>query len=222
MIYTIYKITNRVNQKVYIGYTSLKPEKRFNQHRQYAFNTNRKGKLLYSAVVKYGPDAFDFEVIYQSRDMEHALAMETHFITQYRAWVDFPDAHGYNLTLGGRQAVKSRASVEAQRAKMLGRKQTPEHIAAKSVAVTGKSNPMYGKRGEDHPWGGRKHTDESRIKMSESQCKKDWIVTRPDGTEVTTRNLSQWCKDNGVDRANLLKASKSATGRSKGHRVREA
>lgn len=200
MIYTVYKVTNRVNGKVYIGYTSLNPEKRFNQHRQYAFNTNRKGKLLYSAVAKYGPDAFDFEVIYQSRDMEHALAMETHFITEYRAWVDFPDANGYNLTLGGRQAVKSRKSIEAQRAKMLGRKQDPEHASKKGFGVC--PNPSY----KGMP--GRPHTDVTRVKMAEAQSKWEWTVTQPDGIVVVVRNLSQFCRDKDINRPNLLAASK--------------
>jgi group I intron endonuclease len=199
MIYTIYKLTNIVNRKVYIGYTSLNPEKRFAQHRQYAFNTNHKGKLLYKAILKHGVESFTMEVIYQSRDREHALDMETHFITEYRSWVDFPDARGYNLTMGGRQALKSQATRDAQAAKLRGRPQTAEHKAKKGFSSTNQP--------EVHPFLGRKHNEEARAKMSTSQAKWNWQITGPNGIEQVN-NLSQFCRDKCIDRPNLLASSK--------------
>ena len=57
----IYKITNKINNKVYIGQTINSLEKRFKQHLSEA----KQGKncRLHSAIRKYGIDAFVIEPI---------------------------------------------------------------------------------------------------------------------------------------------------------------
>lgn len=229
MIYSIYRITNKTNGKVYIGFTSLNPQTRLRQHRQYAFNTNRKGKLLYKAIEKYTPDGFYYDVIYQSKDREHALAMETYFITEYRAWVDFPDAHGYNLTLGGRQAVKSAKSVAAQREKMLGRKQTPEHASKKGFGVN-VNNPSYKgmparqrtqeeidrqaatmkayyANGGQHPWVGRSHTEDSKAAIS-AKNRKTYHIIDTKGNRYETDDLPDFAGRHGFNKDTIRNYSR--------------
>ena len=60
----IYKITNTINHKVYIG-LSNNIEKRWKTHKQRAFSENDKeyNKHLYRAFRKYGLENFTFEVI---------------------------------------------------------------------------------------------------------------------------------------------------------------
>lgn len=60
----IYKITNKVNGKCYIG-QSIKIEKRWSDHKIASHNQNDKGYNypLYKAFRKYGIDNFDFEII---------------------------------------------------------------------------------------------------------------------------------------------------------------
>jgi len=92
-IYSIYKITNTINNKVYIGFTK-NPNIRLNNHKTYS---TRKKNKFYNAICKYGWDCFVFEIIYQSLDGEHCLNnMESHFINEYNSYFD-----GYNSTLGG-------------------------------------------------------------------------------------------------------------------------
>jgi group I intron endonuclease len=97
MIHYIYKIINKVNGKLYVGYTNRKnPISRWNQHITVSKTNNRP---LYKAIRKYGIDNFEFNVIYCSLDGEHTLkTMEAHFITQYQSFIT---EHGYNLTRGG-------------------------------------------------------------------------------------------------------------------------
>lgn len=93
LIYSIYKITNKINQKVYIGYTE-NINKRIQEHKNSSKSKNNK---FYKAIRKYGWDNFYFEIIYQSPDSEHCLnVMENYFITQYDSFTN-----GYNSTLGG-------------------------------------------------------------------------------------------------------------------------
>jgi group I intron endonuclease len=97
-IYSIYKVTNLVNGKIYIGYDSNWPT-RISQH----FGTYKKAKyIFYKAIMKYGWDNFSWECIYQSKDEHHTKnMMESFFIEQYRSYVGFDDCKGYNMTLGG-------------------------------------------------------------------------------------------------------------------------
>ena len=57
----IYKITNMVNGKVYIG-QAKDIEKRWKEHKR-EFRYKRKEKIvLYKAMKKYGFENFDFEI----------------------------------------------------------------------------------------------------------------------------------------------------------------
>ena len=58
----IYKITNRVNNKVYIGQTRFTVEFRFKQHIKKCNQGNTK-QPLYTAFRKYGYDNFNVEAI---------------------------------------------------------------------------------------------------------------------------------------------------------------
>jgi len=92
-IYSIYKATNTINGKVYIGFDSKWPK------RQIVHKSNHKkvNYKFYNAIRKYGWDNFEWTLIYQSKDREHTLKiMEPHFIQEYDTFVN-----GYNSTLGG-------------------------------------------------------------------------------------------------------------------------
>jgi group I intron endonuclease len=57
----IYKITNKVNGKVYIGKTK-DPERRWREHKNESLKAEKK-YVIYLALNKYGINNFDFEVI---------------------------------------------------------------------------------------------------------------------------------------------------------------
>lgn len=90
----IYKCTNTVNGKHYIGYT-----KDFYQRKQKHKRNMLSGEsnTFYAAMRKYGWDKFTWSVIYQSKDDDHCLnVMEPHFIREYNSFYS-----GYNMTEGG-------------------------------------------------------------------------------------------------------------------------
>lgn len=90
-MYKVYKITNKVNNKYYIGMTNQKLEKRFSQHKQNA----KKGKVtyLYNAIRKYGSDNFIIELLSEYNSKEDCCKAEINFISENK--------NGYNLALGG-------------------------------------------------------------------------------------------------------------------------
>lgn len=114
MIYTIYKVTNLINGKCYIGFDSKWPRRK-----SYHLASARKGQgyALHAAIRKYGEENFSWEPIYQSKDKDHTLLeMEEFFIREYNSFASGPNPRGYNMTMGG-EGQKLRAMSKETRAK---------------------------------------------------------------------------------------------------------
>lgn len=91
-MYSIYKITNQLNGKSYVGFTSRLKERKYHHYRKSNYTP------LGYAMKKYGTENFKFEVIYQSKDGKHCLEiMEPHFIKEYNSF----GKRGYNRSFGG-------------------------------------------------------------------------------------------------------------------------
>lgn len=90
MTKSIYKITNLINGKVYIG-QSVDPKRRFQEHKSGYGNIP-----LYNSIKKYGVENFSFEVI--EKDIENYDEREIFWIDFYQSTDrDF----GYNISKGG-------------------------------------------------------------------------------------------------------------------------
>jgi len=88
----IYKITNLINNKVYIGQTSIGFEKRYHSNLQkYTHN-----KHLKSAISKYGINNFLISNIDVAFSKEELSIKEKMWIQLYKSY-----SEGYNYTLGG-------------------------------------------------------------------------------------------------------------------------
>lgn len=93
----LYKITNSVNGKMYIGITK-NPTVRKNQHWNFESRFNGKTiNILYQAMRKYGLDKFSFEVICIG-GKEYILDLEVKAISLYRTT---EKKFGYNIKPGG-------------------------------------------------------------------------------------------------------------------------
>lgn len=92
----IYKITNILNGKMYIGKTSSTIEARWKEHREDATCRNKEHRPLYSAIQKYGANNFVVEQIEEVPNDEIACERETFWIEHYGSF-----KNGYNATKGG-------------------------------------------------------------------------------------------------------------------------
>lgn len=98
-IYSIYRATNTVNGKVYIGFTSRPVSDRISEHRG---RYKKSNYIFYYAIRKYGWDSFIWETLYQSKDGNHTKnIMENFFITEYNSFIKYENSNGYNMSLGG-------------------------------------------------------------------------------------------------------------------------
>lgn len=87
----IYKITNKINNKSYIGLSS-DIERRFVEHRR---RKDGRNKVLYRAFTLYGLENFEFSII--------ELCNATQLPEREKYWIAYYDTYnnGYNETLGG-------------------------------------------------------------------------------------------------------------------------
>ena len=98
----IYKITNKINDKIYIGKTSHSSiEERFREHIQDSRRERCEKRPLYDAMNKYGVENFFIEQIEQVKNDEIASEREQFWIKKLRTYIGFSDCNGYNATLGG-------------------------------------------------------------------------------------------------------------------------
>ncbi len=94
IIYTIYKVVNLINGKVYIGYTNDFDVRKKNHINQ----TKKKKTIFHKALFKYGLDNFEWIILYQSKEKDHTLkVMENYFISEFNSMLPF----GYNTCQGG-------------------------------------------------------------------------------------------------------------------------
>jgi group I intron endonuclease len=193
-IYSIYKATNTINGKVYIGFDSKWPR------RQMVHKSNHKKILykFYNAILKYGWENFEWEILYQSKDREHTLrTMEPQFIKEYDSFKT-----GYNSTLGGEGVFGRIVSNEERKIKSknmkgkncywFGKKQSEESNKKRSLSLKGKKKS--------------KRTESHSLNSSLSQS-LEWIVTSPDGKIYEIQNLKKFCLENNINPGNMYSVS---------------
>ncbi len=141
----IYKITNLINKKVYIG-QSTDIEHRFNDYKRLRCKGQTK---LYASLKKHGIENHKFEIITEC-DLEQLNNLERYYQDLYNV---SDRKCGLNLKL-----TKSTDRSG---------KHSEESIQKMSEKAKNRSDETRKKMSEAHK--GRKHSEDSKIKMSKSQ-----------------------------------------------------
>lgn len=98
--YLVYKHTNQINNKVYIGLTSYNnPEKRWGINGE----KYKTCTYFYHAILKYGWNNFSHEILENNLSQEEAYKKEKYYIDLYNSNYE---KYGYNLTSGGERNKK--------------------------------------------------------------------------------------------------------------------
>src|SRR4030066_665973 len=97
MIYKNYKITNLINGKIYVGYTSKLLNERMKQHL-----SNFRKCILGDSIRKYGKENFTIESLYDFETEYEAKTTEIFLIAFHRTnMCRYPNGNGMNMTDGG-------------------------------------------------------------------------------------------------------------------------
>lgn len=148
-IFVLYKATNRLNGKFYIGFTSRRLANRWAEHIRHARYRVNKGSF-YKAIRKYGPGVFDLTVLETVSTWRDATQREIALIAESRP--------AYNSTAGGDGAAGHRVTAEGRRRMgeihrgnkyNLGRKWTADQRARMSEVKRGCAAPPTSARMEE-------------------------------------------------------------------------
>jgi len=151
----IYKATNVINNKVYIGQTIKSLEQRKHRH--------ESGKhelfIFQRAIQKYGKENFDWEILDVFYSKEDAKEKEQLYIWLNNSWED--RSKGYNLTRGGEWG--DTISHHPHKKEIIERQ---VQTAFKNNSYKrGKDNSRYGKN--DHCFGIKKWSSDRKGKTNE-------------------------------------------------------
>lgn len=147
----IYKITNKINGKSYIG-KSVDIYRRWENEKHFV----SVNKHLKSAFKKYGFDNFSFEIL-EECEKEKLDEKEIYYISLFDV---INKEKGYNMTFGGTGGKLTDEAVEKMKktkkekgyTKYWLNKKIPDDIREKiSKNISGEKNPFFNKKGKNSP-----------------------------------------------------------------------
>lgn len=161
--YTVYKHTSP-SGKVYIGITSMTPEKRWQNGRGYRNNPH-----FAAAILHHGWDNFRHEIVAEGLTQEAAEQVEVELIAEYDAT---NKSRGYNLDLGGNVGAKhspeTRQKIGAANRR---RAWTGEARARIGAASKGRIPSAEVRQKMSHAHLGHTHSEEAKAKIRAAKQK---------------------------------------------------
>jgi group I intron endonuclease len=189
--FIVYKLTNALNGKSYIGISSRAMCDRWAEHMQRAREGSRNSRL-YSAIRKYGPENFRKEILAGAETEAEIRQLETDFIHKFDTYET-----GYNSNLGGHgflifpDHIKVKIGL-AQKGKII----TPLMKARMSAAKLGDSRCAvnFGL-----------HTQKGHV----NPRSRSFLFRFPDGSEHVIRGMREFCRANSLHPAHITQRGHS-------------
>ena len=203
----IYKSTNKINGKVYIGQTTQTLEKRIKGHIKESRIDNNRPFML--SINKYGSDNFTFEIIDTSNNIDELNEKEIY-------WIDFYNSispNGYNIT-GGGQGKKMIKTKELGRRISEGLKNSEKwQTLLKDEEYLKKREEKFinfakGKKfSPEHKEKIWEKNKERIIKFNKSTSKK-WIVVDKENNIIRMTGKDEYFENLGMDTGDISRMSK--------------
>lgn len=139
MPHLVYKISNTINDKIYIGQTCRNINQRFSEHKSIRKTEKPHCVKLVNAFHKYGKNNFVIDLIVSCEDQSTADFLERFWITTYDSI-----ENGYNIVEGGsvhKQSEETKKKIGlASKGRNVGRKHSDETKALYSIQRKGKKH----------------------------------------------------------------------------------
>lgn len=172
----IYTFKNKVNGKVYVGQTCRTFKERMGEHLRH------KNTTLGKALAKYGIDNFEYKIIDEAKTIEELNEKEIFWIEKLNSITPY----GYNLCKGGNNTLGYNHKEESKKKMSLSKKGTF--------------------KGEDNPFFGKKHTQETRQKMRDA-----WTEERKEQLRLSAKTRKhRTVKVRNVDTGEVFDSVKEA------------
>lgn len=207
MFYTVYKITNKINNKIYIGI-----------HKTNNLNDNYfgSGKLILYAIKKYGKESFEKEILFTFSKLEEAKNKEKEIVDK----IFINNESTYNIAIGGGLGGKElngltfsgrKHSAETKQKIsqfMQGRKNHISPEGVERIKFKNKTNKVRNEKISNSLKGSKK-TEEHKMKISNSlknkkspkkpykrKYKQMWITDGINNTRIRLSDIIPhgWCK----------------------------
>lgn len=181
----IYKATNTINDKCYIGVDSNWP------HRKHAHKcaVKRGSQLLFhKAIRKYGWENFKWEIIEESENIDLLLNEREEFYIRLNNSYHL-DGNGYNMTYGGEATLGWSPSEETKL----------------KISISNKGRKAWNK-GLSSPW-----TSERNLKNKGSiseKRRKLYEFIDPMGNIFIEKGLKQFCVKHNLHPGNMSSVAK--------------
>ena len=204
-MYYIYRITNKINGKTYIGQRKYK---------KLDDNYMGSGKRLWEAYRKYGIENFKKDIlVFNISKKEHADLLEKTFIAAEREKVGVENC--YNLADGGEGGNTGPKSDECKRkmsermkGNTLNKGRHHSEESKKKISEALKGKPAWNK-GKPGTWLGRHHSEESKRKISEAHKGKKLTPF----TEEHRKKISEAKKGKKMSEKHRAKLSEAKKGK---------
>ena len=195
----IYKTTNKVNGKIYIGKTK-------NNTDQYLGS----GLLIKRAIAKYGVENFIKEIIDTAETIQELNQKEQYWIQQYNSC---DNTIGYNISRGGdggdvfsnhpnKEQIRKNCSHTGETNGMFGRKHRPESRAKISKSKKGQlaGIPTWntGKTKKDYSDEHKQNCINCGLKKENHPFAKSFLIIDPNGVEyIVTGTIHDFANQRG-------------------------
>jgi group I intron endonuclease len=198
----IYKITNLVNNKIYIGQTTGTIEKRWQRH-NWQCTRKRNAMAITNAIIKYGKENFTIEEIDKAETIEELNEKEIYFISLLNSI----SPNGYNLSGGGgyvemSDETKLKISNTHKRKWKEGNRISEETRKKLSDSHKGWIPSEETKEKWRKAFGGKRPSDNT-IQASIESSQKTYTLLNPLGELITFTNMREFCKQNGLSNSKL-------------------
>lgn len=184
----LYKITNQINNKVYIGQT-IDVNDRWSAHKSKA-KVEKPVQYISRAIAKYGVENFMFEVLATCKTQEDTDEIESILISQYNSR---DKQYGYNVKPGGNVAPHAEETKQKQREATIRQIAEKGHPAQGRV-VTQETRDLMRKIRLENPI---EYTDEIRKNMSDAHIGK---VIPEEQRKKMSEGIQEWWDQRNAER----------------------
>jgi group I intron endonuclease len=184
-MFIVYKLQNKVNNKVYIGISSRSLSARWSEHKKRAKEGVRNSRL-YNAIRKYGEHNFIKEVIDSCESESQVRELETKYIIEFDSY-----NNGYNSNLGGFGFLVFPDEIK---------RKTSEAQIGKVISEETKQRMSQAKLGDKSC---AKNFGEFTSKGALSPLAKTYQVQHPCGKVEQVTGLRAFCRENNISVAGI-------------------